>query len=199
MNFFNIDIPKETNEETLQKECKVYAKGLPERYSKADIENVDDSVRSKLEDFSLKGSGVLVLTGSNGTGKTYAVCSMINNRCNNGLYSANCYLSCKYEVCPMVRASRSFSARESEYELLQKYYTLPFLVLDEVGKGDDRAIEKMFVSNVLSARYDNQKPTVIATNLLPKEISELLGLDIKSRLNETGSVLVLNDKDWRTK
>lgn len=176
---------------------KQYAKGLPLRYSQAELENVDETIRNKLETFALEGSGVLVLTGINGTGKTYAVCSMINKRCEKGLFSANSYLSCKYEVCPMLRASRSFSAKESEYELLQRYYQLPFLVLDEVGKGDDRVIEKMFVSNVLSARYDNKKPTVIATNLLPKEISELLGLDIKSRLNETGTVIVLNDKNWR--
>ena len=85
----------------------------------------------------------------------------------------------------------------NELQTLSHYYTTPFLVLDEVGKGDDAVIAKMFVACVLAARYDNNLPTLITTNMNAEELGEFVGKDIKSRFFETAQIYTLDGADLR--
>lgn len=171
---------------------------LPRKYYGVTFDVHPNEWTECLRDFSESKKGVLILQGGNGTGKTESVCAMFTNRIQKGLV-AGLYLSNKYELCPLIRTSRSFSANINEYDLLKRYYTTPFLAIDEVGKGDNEVIEKMFVSNVLSARYDNELPTVLVTNWTTKELEDFLGDEIKSRFLETATICTLNERDFREK
>lgn len=170
--------------------------GVPERFVNASFENTQNRCTQKVKDFVQFNRGVLILNGTNGTGKTRLACCAIIYRIANHQNSGK-YISCNYEVCPLIRSSRSFRAVKSEYEILKEFYTTPFLVLDEVGKGDDEVISKMFVSCVLAARYDNNLPTLITTNLSKEELSKFVGKDIQSRFFETATVATLDGTDLR--
>ena len=170
--------------------------GVPERFLDATFENTENRTTSKIKSFTQLGRGVMILMGTNGTGKSRTACCAINWRIANGLSAGN-YISCNYQVCPLIRSSRSFRAEKNELQVLTEFYTTPFLVLDEVGKGDDSVISKMFVACVLAARYDNNLPTLITTNLNKQELSEFVGKDIQSRFFETAQIAILDGEDFR--
>lgn len=172
--------------------------GVPHRYNNVSFADTQTCLNEVTKKFALEGNGVLIIIGDNGTGKTRLVSACINERIARELCGGR-YISCSYEVCPLIRSSRSFSANKSEMETLREFYTTPFLVLDEVGKGDDIQTSKAFVQNVLAARYDNNLPTVIATNLDKDGIVDFVGKEISSRLKETARMYALNNKDWRSK
>lgn len=170
--------------------------GMPSRYYDASFEAYPIPIVDTFRNFCLHGTGVFVIEGSNGTGKTYEACASINERIKNGM-TGGYYFSCKYTVCPMVRSSRSFSTKENEIELIKRITRMPYVIFDEVGKGDDGNIEKTFLTNVISARYDFVKPTVLISNMTMIELCEWLGQDINSRFHETATVVTLDGKDNR--
>lgn len=170
--------------------------GIPERFLDAKFSNTSNRISDKVRSFAEVGKGVMVIFGDNGTGKTRTGCCAINHRIDIGLTGGE-YISCNYQVCPMIRTSRSFKAEKNEMELLNYYYTIPFLVIDEAGKGDDSMISKAFLTSVLSARYANGLPTLIITNMTKTEFEAFVGKDITSRLSETGMYVVLNDTNFR--
>lgn len=170
--------------------------GIPERFLDATFENTQNRISARVKDFTQFSRGVLIINGSNGTGKSRTACAAINYRIASGL-TAGMYISCNYQVCPLIRSSRSFKADKNELLVLTEFYTTPFLILDEVGKGDDAVISKMFVSCVLAARYDNNLPTLITTNMAKDELAEFVGKDIQSRFFETATMLILDGNDLR--
>ena len=87
---------------------------------------------------------------------------------NSGLY-----LSMRFFM-PMLRTSRSFSAKESEYDLLQKYIETPFLVIDEVGTATNIVEESEFLRTVIAGRYDNNLPIIFISNLSVSKFKLLL-------------------------
>jgi DNA replication protein DnaC len=66
---------------------------------------------------------------------------------------------------PMLRTSRSFSAKESEYELLKKYSNTEFLCYDEIGAAENIQEESSFLRTIIASRYDNFLPSFFTTNL----------------------------------
>lgn len=196
-----LEISEEENE-VIGKDDSLFDKnfarraGVPERFLDATFENTQNCCTRRVKDFTEMSRGVLILNGSNGTGKSRTACAAINHRLSKGM-AAGKYISCNYQVCPLIRSSRSFRADRNEMQVLTDYYTTPFLVLDEVGKGDDEIISKMFVTCVLAARYDNNLPTLITTNLPKDELINFLGADVSSRLHETATVAVLDGQDLR--
>ena len=61
----------------------------------------------------------------------------------------------------------------------------PFLCLDEVGSCTNKMEEAAFLTNLLSARFDNCLPTWIATNMTPIEFKAYLcGVDIHGKSHE---------------
>lgn len=190
---------EENNEQFVAKRISdfdINQTGMPSRYYEASFDTYNIPIVEPFRQFCLSGTGFFIVEGSNGTGKTYEACASINERIKNGL-TGGFYFSCKYTVCPMVRSSRSFSAKENELELIKRIARMPYVVFDEVGKGDDQNIEKCFLSNIISARYDFVKPTVLISNMSMIELCEWLGQDINSRFHETATVVTLDGKDNR--
>ena len=183
---------KDINLVRLSEQCNV-----PRKYNDATFANTDCRLKDIALDFALHGKGVMIVCGNNGTGKTRLGSCCINERILREIAGGR-YISCSYEVGPLIRSSRSFSAKKSEMDVYKEFYTTPFLVIDEAGKGDDVAVSKAFIRNVLLARYDYELPSFISMNGTKEEFMELVGNDVVSRLHETGKIYVLNEKDWRT-
>lgn len=150
------------------------AGNIPNRFAESRFPKMLSEQENALRQFSLKNmnDGAVLLVGPTGTGKTtLSICAM-HERAIKG-FSCGLYLSIRF-LLPMLRTSRSFTARENEYELLQKYSKTPFLVLDEIGTSTNIAEESEFLRTVIAGRYDNNLPTIFTTNLSPSNFKLLL-------------------------
>ena len=147
---------------------------IPNRFAESRFSAFPNEIERNVMNFALKAENdnAVLLVGPTGTGKTtLSICAM-HERAINGMASG-LYLSIRY-LLPMLRTSRSFTARENEYELLQKYSSTPFLVLDEIGTSPSIAEESEFLRTVIAGRYDNNLPTIFTTNLSPSNFKLLL-------------------------
>lgn len=175
--------------------------GAPRRYWSVRLDECPDGPADKMRQFCAgNGTDVMVITGGNGTAKTKTVSASFQERADNGL-EPGLYLTCAYQLCPMFRSSRLAGFGTSEYELYKRYYDAPYLVIDEYGKGDDIRLVKSVTRNILAARYDRGLLTCLVTNLTMQELVSDdecgLGADMRSRLRETATVVVMDGEDWR--
>lgn len=189
--FEGIDIsslPQELDETPVNKATKFdmtqanITANIPNRFAFSTFNDVDKSLTDKIKPFCLSDSdNVFLLFGNVGMGKTTSMVAAIHERAINdrdpGLYFSIRFLS------PTLRSCRSFSAQENELQFLNRLSKVPFLCLDEVGTCFTPSEEREFLTTILSARFDNKLPTMIATNLSPYEFKYLItGKDGRSLL-----------------
>lgn len=149
---------------------------IPARFSETTFNDIDPTLAAKVKDFALQNSDrVFILFGSVGLGKTSAQAAAIHERKIKGL-DCGYYFSIRF-LLPTLRNCRSFSAQENELSFYRRLSTVAFLCLDEVGTCPSREEEKEFLTTVLSARYDNELPTFIATNDSPFNFKLLISGD----------------------
>lgn len=147
---------------------------IPKRFYECRFGSELNDIETSVKAFALKdvNDRAILLIGATGTGKTtVSVCAM-HERAIRGMNSG-LYLSMRFFM-PMLRTSRSFSAKESEYDLLQKYIETPFLVIDEVGTATNIVEESEFLRTVIAGRYDNNLPIIFISNLSVSNFKLLL-------------------------
>lgn len=132
---------------------------------------------------------MLLLYGNYGTGKTHLGCSVILE--NGGKYITSGRLCLEYET------GADFSAKRTRLEVVDDYATQPMLVIDEVGRCGRSATEKEILSYLISARYDNDLPIVLITNLAKAEIIKFLGEAIFDRMKEVCKSLEFTGESYR--
>ena len=162
------------------KDCNTVS-NIPFRYKNSLFSDFDFGKCGKeVEKFALKPlDNVFLLFGGTGVGKTTLLCSTLHERAIKGL-PAGYYFNNRL-LMPILRTCRSFSAKENEESLYRRLSTYPFLCIDEVGASSNLKEEGEFLTNLLCARYDNEYPTFIATNLSPNNFKLLIcGIDINS-------------------
>lgn len=177
---------------------------IPLRFLDARFCDYPSDTASSLQELCVKDNDtVCLLCGPVGTGKSrYLVCAL-HERAIKGL-PLGAYLSAKM-LCPKIRASMSFSAKTNVEELYKYYSTVPFLCYDEAGKAEDWGQEWNFLNVVLSARYDNNLPTWIATNLDAKTFGEFIrgennkGEDVYDRIKSVLVCLKILGQSYRQK
>ena len=82
------------------------------------------------------------------------------------------------------------SDSEREAQAFAALVTPHLLVIDEVGATKPTEFELATLFNVINGRYEQQKPTVIITNLKPSELAEAIGERCVDRLREGGGIAV---------
>lgn len=71
------------------------------------------------------------------------------------------------------------------------------LLFDDLGSSADSAWRMEQVFNVIDYRYTNMLPTIVTTNVLPSELSEVIGPRIASRLAHDATVIMMTGTDRR--
>ncbi|MDA8485137.1 ATP-binding protein [Pseudomonas resinovorans] len=138
------------------------------------------------------GSGrCLMLLGQVGNGKTHlaaAVAGVVieQHRCN-AMYTT------VSRVCQQVKASYSKESTQSEREALDIFRTPDLLILDEVGASYGTDFERMVMFEVINARYEDVKPTIVISNLGAGALVDALGDRTVDRLREGSGVVVVFD------
>lgn len=143
----------------------------------------------------LKTGESVVMSGSVGTGKTHACCLIANHVLKNRL-----------RVLYHTEMGMASWIREKHWEARERIQTLAnvdLLVIDEVGLDslDDR--DRSSVTEVISSRYAECRPMILATNAPFSSgdnysLKSILGERVISRLTELGGPrLVFNWKSLR--
>jgi DNA replication protein DnaC len=139
----------------------------------------------------------LLIYGGVGNGKTHLCSAALNQLVDRGL---NGTLRIAALFLSMLRAG---IADHSIDDMMAGYQALPYLILDDLGAGMKRPSEPsgewewMQIEQLLVARYDPPKPTMVVTNLDWRDLPPR----IASRFQDTAlSRIVRNDAgDYRGK
>ena len=145
------------------------------------------------------GSNIVML-GNTGTGKTMlAACTMME------VIRAG-YTGKYFTVQTLIREIRSSWDRESkvsEREMLAQLVGYDLLIVDEVGVQYGTDAEKVALFEVINGRYEAMKPTILISNLMPRQegrpgpcIEDSMGDRIIDRLRHNGVFLGFN---WQSK
>lgn len=137
----------------------------------------------------------LVLFGVPGSGKTHLAVSILwDNALAHPIYLNT------VDLLADIRASwdRKYSDQPTEAELLAKALNANLLVMDDVGCGQDGGdFERRILSRILCSRYENRRPTILATNLTIDVLKPLIGERAADRLAETADIVVTPGVSWR--
>lgn len=134
--------------------------------------------------------GGLLLVGRTGRGKTYTACAVAN--------------SCLSRHGALFIESQDLDAVGFDAELLSRAKGAPLLILDDVGNEHTKGHKHAVMFEVIKARCDNLRPTVITSQYTPQglyqrldgEASELKEAFL-SRLSRCFETVVLDGGDRR--
>ena len=131
----------------------------------------------------------LVLIGSAGTGKTHLACAIIREA--GGKYRT------APDIVEEMRHAKSFTANDTEADIIKYYGHVPLLVIDEIGRGIASTDEKYMLYQILNARYNTRKPTVLISNFTKADFLQYIGVAAADRLVESAEVWELNGESYR--
>ena len=131
----------------------------------------------------------LVMIGNAGTGKTHLACAIIREA--GGKYRT------APDIVEEMRRAKSFSSNETEADIIKYYGHVPLLVIDEIGRGIAATDEKYMLYQILNARYNTRKPTVLISNFTKADFLQYIGVAAADRLVESAEVWELNGESYR--
>lgn len=190
---------KELQQAAREKIERYQNSGVPERYLNESIDTY--TITNEMQATAAKVAAnfihavkrgefkSLVMIGSAGTGKTHLACSIIRE------------VGGKYRTAPDIveemRRAKSFTANTTEAEIIKYYGRVSLLVIDEIGRGNAAADEKYMIYQIMNARYNTRRPTILISNFNKADFLQYIGVAAADRLVESGEVWELNGESYR--
>ena len=131
----------------------------------------------------------LVMIGNAGTGKTHLACALLREL--GGVYRI------APDIVEEMRRAKSFTANDTEADIIKYYGHVSLLVIDEIGRGIAATDEKYMLYQILNARYNTRKPTVLISNFTKADFLQYIGVAAADRLVESAEVWELNGESYR--
>lgn len=194
------EIRRQEAEQEKRERIELYEKsGVPERYF---LESLDTyQVTNEMQKTAAQAIGeflreikcgafrTLVLIGTAGTGKTHLACSVVREY---GGKFANAP-----DIVEEIRRAKSFSADQTEKQIIDHYSHVKLLVVDEIGRGNAAIDEKYMLYQIINARYNTRKPTVLISNFSKAGFLKYIGVAAADRLVESGDIVEMNGESFR--
>lgn len=136
----------------------------------------------------------LILVGKVGNGKTHLACALISHIIEKAGKVPK-YMTFS-ELVRSVKESWKSGSEISEADVYRNFAKPDLVVIDEVGIQNFTEFEQTVAYEAINARYLDEKPTVLITNLAAKDLSSALGDRVVDRLREGGGKAL--DFDWQS-
>jgi DNA replication protein DnaC len=179
---------------------------IPERFQRkefADFKDFGDKRLAALRDTCVayaqnfdRGAS-LVMCGNTGTGKTHLACCIakyaVQHRDKGAVYA---------RAAQIIREVKDTYGREGagrEVDVMLRYSSPDMLIIDEVGVQFGTDAEKVILFDIINARYEKEKSTVLISNLTETKIKEFVGERVIDRIREGGKLLVFTGESMRVK
>lgn len=147
---------------------------------------------------------VVLVHGAEGRGKSYLCSGAVNDvirafynfetKKNEPQYEKICDKSrflTHYELDLLDKSCMNPRADRTQIEQYRKMSSIPFLVIDEVGRGSWSDYSARNLENIVSKRYSELLPTVLITNKTIPEIVEMFDKATRDRLfNERTGIAI---------
>lgn len=194
------EIKRQEAEQEKRERIERYRKsGVPERYF---LESLDTyQVTNEMQKAAAQAIGeflreikcgafrTLVLIGTAGTGKTHLACGTVREY--GGKYAT------APDIVEEIRRAKSFSADQTEKQIIDLYSHVKLLVVDEIGRGIAATDEKYMLYQIINARYNTRKPTVLISNFTKADFLKYIGVAAADRLVESGDIVEMNGESFR--
>lgn len=182
---------------------KVSLKDIPSRYQDAvvTVPEIQDYVRALIEGSRLRhemvGSAItrgrsLLLVGPTGTGKSFQSYGVVRALAVSGARCSWMFTS----AADLYARLRPRPGVDSEQEF-ERYSRVGFLVLDDLGAAKGSEWTEEINYRLINYRYEREKPTLVTSNVPPKQLAAALGERVASRLVEMADRVVLTGPDRR--
>lgn len=189
----------EKQQKQKEKNERYQKSGVPERYYTESLDTY--TVKNEMQATAAKAATnfiksvkcgefkSFVMIGNAGTGKTHLACAIIREA--GGKYRT------APDIVEEIRRAKSFTATDTEAEIIDYYGHISLLVIDEIGRGIAAADEKYMLYQILNARYNTRKPTVLISNFKKSEFLQYIGAAAADRLVESGEIWEINGESCR--
>lgn len=165
--------------------------GVPTRFQFDHIRESDAVFGVKL--WNVKSSPILVFHGRHGSGKSYGAAYALITLCRN-LNNANW----QGETMRAISASWMSAYRATtKDDLFEEARIKPVLVLDDLGSEMPTTVARTKISEIISARYDHKRTTIITTNYDPDKIREIYGERMYDRIMDDGKFVACREESCR--
>lgn len=193
------EIEEMERKQALAAKLDYYKKAVPERYWKESLdtytaENEEqktalDHTRRFLEAIKCGRFCTLIMLGTVGTGKTHLACGLVREF--GGLYKL------APNIVEEIRRAKSFTAKETEADLLENYGRAKLLVIDEIGRGVAGTDEQYMLYQIINERYNRRKPTVLISNQTKRDFLNYIGIAAADRLTESAKTVEFKGQSYR--
>lgn len=133
----------------------------------------------------------LIFTGNPGTGKTHlavGIARKIMESSGTAMYTR------VTEIAQSIKETYSGNGK-TERQVIRSFANPDLLIIDEVGRQFGTDAEKMYLFEVINARYEECKPTILISNLNINQLKDYIDPAAMDRLREGGGRMVVFDWD----
>lgn len=182
--------------------------GIPRRFMHASFDNycVDKTIKQQQRayaiarhyaenyDDSMDIGRSIIMTGAVGTGKTHLAVAIAQSALARG--KSVCFTSVQ-KLIRSITDTYSRDAEQREKDVFSAYRAVYLLILDEAGLQRGTENERNIITEVISDRYNDQKPTIITSNLPLERLKDYLTERAVDRLLHGGVLLEMTWDSYR--
>ena len=173
---------------------------IPPKFKNSDIENFIINgdkeeqkkivgIKNKVINFVKKRENffegnIIIFSGNVGTGKTHLATALTKEAFKR--YKLNCLFTTAGELMRNLEETRSYKCDKSEQDLIDYYKGFELLVIDELTT----ELGTNLLYEIINARYNHLKTTIITTNIKPIEIEGLFDNRLMDRVIDNNGFLL---------
>jgi len=164
--------------------------GVEKKYQPCSFDNFQggDRLKRTLRDMVVNGESV-ILCGGTGCGKTHLAVAMMGVYLETATIIDALFITTP-DLLLEIRSSFTDKATMTEKELVERFSSRPFMVLDDLGAEKPTEHTIATLSLILDRRIRQERQTIITTNLTVEEIEAYTNARIASRISEMKNVTV---------